>query len=1151
LVYFCILAAIGTVAAGQGPSPEQSPAAVRALIEAGRYQDAEVAAERLVADAAGESAAESPEAARAIDLLVDALLRNGKGSQPRTRVLAERAINIKQARLGPDNADLSLSLQNLGNTLLAAGDARQSLPFFERVLDNRQRTDGPQAIAVAAALDERANAERQSGLDEVAKRSLIRSLSIKETILGPGDRGIARTLEQLALVEQNLGNYRSARPLLERSQRIRDAVNGQDLELSGTLVLLGDQALFEGDAQAARRLYLRALEIRRSYLRPDHPQIAVVLKSLGGATRDLGDYPEAKALREKALSIAETNFGPVHPLVAGYLNDLANTDLLLGDYATARVLYERALKIIKESRQPDAGAAATYTYNLALLHARLGDLSEARRQLDRAIALWQQAKGRDHPFVAVAIGALGRRLAEQGAYAEAQALQERALRIRERSLGPDHLEVAKNLTDLADTLESEGYNERAQMLSTRAVGIFERSPTRDVPAFAVVLARHASIQIARGEFELAVQYYGRALEITGRVFGQSHPDYADVQAGLALALARSGESSPAVESALRAEATGRQHLRLTLRSLPERQSLEYAARRPKGLDLAMSLSATSGWPSGQVFEALIKTRGLVLDEMAARRRASTDSSRPDLAPLWTALTAARQRLANLVVRGPNDQQPQQYVTLVENARQEKELAERALADKSAAFQDELTRSDVGLDDVRAALPAQSALVAFALYERTLLTAPPATVTSVSAQSTRRRRTVPSYMAFIIKAGDPVVAAVPLGSASNIDLLVARWHDEVKGILVANSTDEAQRSYRVAGTALRNRLWDPVARYLKDQRTVFIVPDGSLNLVSFATLPATRTKYLVDDGPVIHYLSAERDLVTKPATRNANSGLLALGGAAFDDATLFTRAVSTRPVKKSESPTVTASSSRLRATCGDLASMHFESLDGTGAEVQEVAKLWTGSPARVLRGRDANERAFKRAAQGNRVLHLATHGFFLGSACSPAAGSTRSVGGLSKPGDSRSSAGLADNPLLLSGLALAGANRRSAAGPDDDDGILTAEEVAGLNLNGVEWAVLSACDTGLGALKTGEGVFGLRRAFQLAGAQTVIMSLWQVDDEAARDWMRALYAGRQQKKLTTADAVREASLTMLRDRRAKGLSTHPFYWGAFVAAGDWR
>jgi CHAT domain-containing protein len=109
----------------------------------------------------------------------------------------------------------------------------------------------------------------------------------------------------------------------------------------------------------------------------------------------------------------------------------------------------------------------------------------------------------------------------------------------------------------------------------------------------------------------------------------------------------------------------------------------------------------------------------------------------------------------------------------------------------------------------------------------------------------------------------------------------------------------------------------------------------------------------------------------------------------------------------------------------------------------------------------------------------------------------------------------------------------------------------LNLQGVEWAVLSACNTGVGEVKAGEGVFGLRRAFQVAGVRTVIMSLWPVDDQATRVWMRALYQNRLQKRLSTADAVREASLSALRQRRARGESTHPFYWAAFVAAGDWR
>ncbi len=182
-----------------------------------------------------------------------------------------------------------------------------------------------------------------------------------------------------------------------------------------------------------------------------------------------------------------------------------------------------------------------------------------------------------------------------------------------------------------------------------------------------------------------------------------------------------------------------------------------------------------------------------------------------------------------------------------------------------------------------------------------------------------------------------------------------------------------------------------------------------------------------------------------------------------------------------------------------------------------------------------------------MLHLATHGFFLNGDCTTAPLGTRGVGGLVAAGRQNA----AENPLLISGLALAGANRRAAAGPDEDDGILTAEEVASLDLSGVEWAVLSACDTGVGEIRAGEGVFGLRRAFQVAGARTVVMSLWSVDDQATRAWMRALYEGRFQRRLSTADAVHEASLTLLRDRRAKGQSTHPFYWAAFVAAGDWR
>lgn len=189
--------------------------------------------------------------------------------------------------------------------------------------------------------------------------------------------------------------------------------------------------------------------------------------------------------------------------------------------------------------------------------------------------------------------------------------------------------------------------------------------------------------------------------------------------------------------------------------------------------------------------------------------------------------------------------------------------------------------------------------------------------------------------------------------------------------------------------------------------------------------------------------------------------------------------------------------------------------------------------------------------GRRVVHLATHGFFLGSSCRSALSVDRGVGLLEiePAGSPREEVG--ENPLLLSGLALAGANHRAAAGPGEEDGILTALEVAALDLAGAEWAVLSACDTGLGDLAAGEGVLGLRRAFGTAGARSLIMSLWPVEDASARAWMKALCTARLRDGLSTVEAVRAASLSVLNSRRVAQQSTAPLYWAGFVAAGDWR
>jgi CHAT domain-containing protein len=408
--------------------------------------------------------------------------------------------------------------------------------------------------------------------------------------------------------------------------------------------------------------------------------------------------------------------------------------------------------------------------------------------------------------------------------------------------------------------------------------------------------------------------------------------------------------------------------------------------------------------------------------------------------------------------------------------------------------------------------------------------------------------------------------LPLGRAAAIDSLVARWRQqaatEPRNVL---DRQRAEANYFRAGEALRRRVWDPLAASLVGIDRVFLVPDGALNLVSFGTLPVASSTYLVERGPLLHYLSAERDLVPVESEARTGSGLMVLGGADFN------RNASTRGITvDASSPSAPDNSSSTRGTyrsptsdCDDFVRMRFEPLPSSRHEVDEIAALWgarASDPAfhdagavLPLFGAAASELAFKQQATSKRVLHLATHAFFIDEECrsTPAGAKGRQR----SPRLDRPSV-TSENPLLLSGLALAGANARGKAGHDTEDGILTSEEIAALDLSSVDWVVLSACNTGLGVVRTGEGVFGLRRAFAVAGARSLVMSLWKVEDRSARSWMKALYEARFGKPPTfraepTAEAVRDASLALLERRRKLGESTHPASWGAFIATGDWR
>jgi CHAT domain-containing protein/Tfp pilus assembly protein PilF len=1109
---------------GSGAFPQSAPQEVtgvegldevKELIRNGRYAEAESAASALLAEMEAQGKGDTVETAQVLDVLVESLWRGGKARAPKTMELARRAIAIKEETLGPDHPEVAVSVYNLAVPLVVSGDHAGAKPQFERALAIREKALGPDHPLVAASLNGLANLLKDIGDYDGAMAAYERALAIREKTAGPDDPSVAVVLD-------NLGN------------------------------LLAHY----GNIATARANYERALAIREKNLGPEHPALARNLNNLAILLYDIGDWDGAGQLYERSLQIREKSLGPEHPDVAESLNNMGALLMDMSDYAGARPLFERAITIREEALGPEHPFLATALNNLAELLTHTGDYTEATSHFEHALAVFEKSLGPDHYRVAQVMTNFAHMCYLAGNTARAKELEERALAISEKTLGANHFFTAVVLYGLSIVhMEEKDYTGAKELLE-RSVSVFQESLGAGHPRAAQSVNELGRLLYAQGDYAGAVPYLERSVNLLERSLGPDHPSVARSLNDLARVRFEMGDMRSALDAALQAEEIGRNHLYRTARTLAERQALRYATVRASGIDLCLSIAAEGlvGDARMKVWDVLMRSRALVLDEMAARHRAIAGAA--EIGRLAEELAAAHQRLANLMVRGPGDESTERYRRILDEARREKERAERALAERSVAFQGELERRQAGMADITSALPPESGLIAFARYHRYEKTNRPTTSSPFDGGpggEAARSEPISSYLAFAFGPGGEEPFVVPLGIAEEIESLIAKWSTEAaEGALVTERREaSAEASYRAAGEALRAKIWDPVAPYMEGARRVFVVPDGAINLVSFASLPVGEEAYLVEKGPLVHYLSAERDLVDMADRRTIAGGLLVLGGPNFDERSLF---ATLEPTDEKEPMRVAGIFRGSRSGCGEFQSMRFEPLPGSAREAEELVALWKKSSDAAaggvthLTGAGASETAFKLNAAGQRVLHLATHGFFLSGPCPSALGSARGVGGLAKPGPEEVEG---ENPLLLSGLALAGANHRQSAGPDEDDGVLTAEEIASLDLSGVEWAVLSACDTGVGQIQAGEGIFGLRRAFQVAGAGTLIMTLWAVEDESAREWMRALYDARLMKGSSTAEAVREASLQVLRQCREAGRTTHPFFWGGFVAAGDWR
>jgi CHAT domain-containing protein/tetratricopeptide (TPR) repeat protein len=803
-----------------------------------------------------------------------------------------------------------------------------------------------------------------------------------------------------------------------------------------------------------------ALALRERLVGPHHPDLLGSLDNLGILHAERGDYRRARHFFGRSLEIRRRALPQTAELGRG-LYRLGNLHQLDGDLIRARALYEEALEVTREALGQENLQVANILDALGVVERTLGHRETARRLNRSSLELRERLQGPDHLDVAYSLYHLGELAMTGGDTREALGLFRRALAIDRRALGPDHPLVATDLQSLAIAHHDLGQTHRARDLLSRALEIRRRALGADHPLVAESSSYLAMLLVestAPGGAEpaRAEALLSRALEILEVSPGEDHRLAVETLTGLAAVHWLQGRWARAVEEALEAEERARHHFFRTARDLTQFEALRLRpAAAASGLDIALTalaLEEETGWhvPVDRVWNALIRSRSVVLNEMVRRRHP--------------------------------------------------EIGER---------------THPGLQEVRQALPPGSALVAFATYRR--LTRPGMLGDGLTPGP--RPRVDPAYMALVLPAGGAEPRAIPLGDAQDLETLVAAWQRQVAvPDRDLHGGPGPSPALAQTGNGLRQAVWDPLEPSLSGADLVLVVPDGALHRVSLATLPARagrNGRYLVETGPRIHYLSTERDLLRhhrQSATRQGEGrSLLVVGAPKLDPG------------------------ERLDGSCPGDPAPELPDLPGSSREIGEIASLWrdalgAGADGEVTRltGARAREEALAEEAEGRRVIHLASHGFVRSEPCATPGQDGRSPGGTGGAG-------------RASGLVLS---------PGSEDGILYAEELANLDLQGVEWVVLSACETGLGPVQGREGVLGLRRALEMSGAETLIMSLWKVQDSAVREWMGALYRERLA-GASTAAAVQAASRTVLEARRRDGRSDHPFFWGAFVASGGWR
>lgn len=880
------------------------------------------------------------------------------------------------------------------------------------------------------------------------------------------------------------------RPATE-GNRMLQAAEAQQSIVSRLLSVEGkfDEAIALGESVLAT--YLK-------FAPPDYGDIGNLGMVLHNAYAERGYHRDLER-REQILEICAQNreamFGKNNLHVAILYEWLAE----ISDPVRADKWYQQAMDIVVALQGPKHSYVASVLGSWGTVVEALGDKQRAANMYKQAVQMMEETEGPEYHMICAPLINHGQVLMDKREWAAAETCFQRVLSIVEKNPVGTHMEgdpVGLALYSLAELHHRKGDFAQAAAYQQKLLQYRQAaSLLPHHPAWAMVYQQMGNHALARGKYDDAAKYFGDAqkvLEMTG-----DSPLLASLLRDWRKLHLLTGRINDAIAVQRRAVEISETELRRLLAYGSEREKMKVLSLAANEMTETLSLHVEAAPKVDQAlrlaFTTLLQRKGRALDEMnrtIAFLRSSAGSESSALFERW--INKASQ-ISALASKTSENETPASQLARIGQINREFEELQSAIGKRNPEFRAQIL-PPVTIEDVHAALPADSALIEFAKYE------PTDTATKKSGQS--------RYLAYVLpKTGSP--QGVDLGEAAKIDAAVRMLRRAI-----------GDKNFRVDPRPLARKVDELVMRRIRPllggAKTIFVAPDGELNLVPFPALRDDSGKYLIEDFLFI-YLTSGRDLLRLQIKHQSQPDKMIFAVNDFDGQ------VNVAPSIAQAGSGVHASSDARDTRGGRLskdetmATLRFPRLAHAREEGEAVRRIVP--EAKLLLDAQAIETTLKQVHRPY-FLHLATHGFFLANASQKW-----------------------ENPLLRSGLALAGANARKSG---NDDGILTAFEVAALDLWGTQLVVLSACDTGNGDVKNGEGVFGLRRALVLAGAETQVSSLWRADDEATQKLMQDFYRNLNA-KMGRAEALQQAQLKMLR----AGVFLNPYYWANFICIGEWK